>query len=118
MNNKKKISEKILEFYKELPFNVYNSTLTAAKKVKDNNVLNGYPVLEKVFSENHIRNLIDVGSGGGWFVNSLASTYKDLRPIGIDFNPTAINYAKEVSKKFKVSEKELLGYFEKEMLSI
>jgi hypothetical protein len=25
---------------------------------------------------------------------------------------------KEVSKKFKVSEKELLGYFEKEMLSI
>jgi hypothetical protein len=25
---------------------------------------------------------------------------------------------KDVSKKFKVSEKELLGYFEKEMLSI
>lgn len=108
MINEKTISEKVLEFYKELPFNIYSSTLTAAKKVKDNNVFTAYPVLKKIFLENRIKNLIDVGSGGGWFVNSLASTYKDLKPLGIDFNPTAINYAKEVSKELSLNSQFIL----------
>ena len=35
-----------------------------------------------------------------------------------DFLNTFEKTIREVSKKFKVSEKELLGYFEKEMLAI
>ena len=40
----------------------------------------------------------------------------DAKPA--DFLNSFEKSIKEVSKKFKVSEKELMGYFEKEMLSI
>ena len=40
----------------------------------------------------------------------------DAKPS--DFLNSFEKSIKEVSKKFKVSEKELMGYFEKEMLSI
>ena len=40
----------------------------------------------------------------------------DAKPS--DFLNSFEKSIKDVSKKFKVSEKELLGYFEKEMLSI
>ena len=40
----------------------------------------------------------------------------DAKPS--DFLNSFEKTIKEVSKKFKVSEKELLGYFEKEMLAI
>ena len=35
-----------------------------------------------------------------------------------DFLNTFENTIKEISKKYRVSEKELMGYFEKEMLTI
>ena len=40
----------------------------------------------------------------------------DAKPS--DFLNSFEKSVKDVSKKFKVSEKELLGYFEKEMLSL
>ena len=43
-------------------------------------------------------------------------TKMDSKPS--DFLNSFEKSIKDVSKKFKVSEKELLGYFEKEMLSI
>ena len=43
-------------------------------------------------------------------------TVMDAKPS--DFLNSFEKSIKDVSKKFKVSEKELLGYFEKEMLSI
>jgi len=46
----------------------------------------------------------------------LIFTKMDSKPS--DFLNSFEKSIKEVSKKFKVSEKELLGYFEKEMLSI
>ena len=44
--------------------------------------------------------------------------FKKMESKPSDFLNTFEKTIKDVSKKFKVSEKELLGYFEKEMLAI
>jgi len=44
--------------------------------------------------------------------------FKKMDSKPSDFLNSFEKSIKDVSKKFKVSEKELLGYFEKEMLSI
>ena len=44
--------------------------------------------------------------------------FKKMESKPSDFLNTFEKTIKEISKKFKVPEKELMGYFEKEMLSI
>ena len=50
--------------------------------------------------------------------DAIDSVFKVMDSKPSDFLNSFEKSIKEVSKKFKVSEKELLGYFEKEMLSI
>ena len=95
---KEKIKEKILNFYQELPFNVYESPSEGSEKINQNNVFDAYPVLKDIFENNKINNIIDVGCGGGWFINSLSSMFPKKYILGIDFNKVAIDYAIEVAK--------------------
>ena len=95
---KEKIKEKVLNFYQELPFNVYESPSEGSAKINQNNVFDAYPVLKDIFEKNNINNIIDVGCGGGWFINSLSSMFPEKYMLGIDFNKVAINYALEVAK--------------------
>ena len=94
-----KIQSKVLDFYSELPFNIYDSIETAAKKIDSNNALTAYPPLKKIFDDENIKKIIDIGSGGGWFINSLSSLYPDKDMLGVDFNKVAVDYANKVSKK-------------------
>ena len=50
--------------------------------------------------------------------NAVDQIFKKMDSKPSDFLNSFEKSIKDVSKKFKVSEKELLGYFEKEMLSI
>ena len=50
--------------------------------------------------------------------DAIDSVFKVMDSKPSDFLNSFEKSIKDVSKKFKVSEKELLGYFEKEMLSI
>jgi AraC-like DNA-binding protein len=50
--------------------------------------------------------------------DSIDLIFKKLDSKPSDFLNSFEKTIKDVSKKFKVSEKELMGYFEKEMLSI
>ena len=50
--------------------------------------------------------------------NAVDDIFKKMDSKPSDFLNSFEKSIKEVSKKFKVSEKELFGYFEKEMLSI
>ena len=50
--------------------------------------------------------------------NAVDDIFKIMDSKPSDFLNSFEKSIKDVSKKFKVSEKELLGYFEKEMLSI
>ena len=72
------------------------------KKIDSNNALTAYPPLKKIFDDENIKKIIDIGSGGGWFINSLSSLYPDKDMLGVDFNKVAVDYANKVSKKKNV----------------
>ena len=50
--------------------------------------------------------------------NAVDEIFKKMDAKPSDFLNSFEKSIKDVSKKFKVSERELMGYFEKEMLSI
>ena len=58
IDNFSKIHNKVLDFYVDLPFNIYDSVDTAALKVKDNNALSAYPVLKEIIDKDQIKNII------------------------------------------------------------
>ncbi len=99
--NKKYSFDEVLSFYKELPFNIYDNIETAAAKVIENNAFKPYPIIKDILLNHKIKNIIDIGCGGGWFVNSLSANLYNKNIYGIDFNSEVIEYAQKVSKYLK-----------------
>ena len=92
----------VLEFYKNLPFNIYSDIDYAVKNIKKNNPAEFYPPLKDIIKNNTEFNLLDLGCGVGWFSNALSFYYNKINVIGVDFNPVAINYANQVKNKLKL----------------
>ena len=99
MNN---VNQKVLDFYKELPFNIFGDLDAATHQIKKNDPLEIYTELKKIIGNNNI-NVLDIGCGGGWFVNSLAFHHKKLNVVGVDFNPVVIEYAKKIKEILKLN---------------
>ena len=97
------IDKAVLEFYEELPFNIYDDYDLASEKVIKQRVTNVYPVLKKILQENKIKNVIDVGCGTGWFINSLGYHEKQLNITGLDFNKIATDYAENIARRLKIN---------------
>ena len=70
----------VLEFYKELPFNIYGEIDSALDQIKKYDPLEVYPELKKIFEKTKSKkiNIIDFGCGGGWLVNSLSYHHSKL----------------------------------------
>tara|TARA_B100000035_G_scaffold174422_1_gene148813 strand:- start:1184 stop:2014 length:831 start_codon:yes stop_codon:yes gene_type:complete len=102
MNLKKK---KVLKFYKELPFNIYSSHSEMIKAIKTQNPLVAYPVLKKIIKKFEKPNILDIGSGCGWFLNSLNYHTKNINCTGIDFNQRAVDYSNDINKKLNAKNK-------------
>jgi SAM-dependent methyltransferase len=89
------INEKVLNFYKQLPFNCTSSPEIAAEEIRRANILpyyfGGWESLFKVKE----RAVLEIGCGTGWLSNMIKYYYKSP-VVGIDFNPKAIGFAKEV----------------------
>ena len=101
MNHK---NQDVLEFYKILPFNVYGDISTAVNQIKKTDPFIIYPELKKIFSKFDKIKVIDFGCGGGWLVNSLSYHHADnIEIVGVDFNPSAIEYAKKIKSKLNLS---------------
>ena len=98
----KSIDKAVLEFYEELPFNIYDDYKLASDKVIKQNVTNVYPVLKKVLQDYKIKSAIDVGCGAGWFINSLSYHEKHLNLTGLDFNKIATDFAENIAKRLKL----------------
>jgi SAM-dependent methyltransferase len=96
-----KISEKVLDFYKIMPFNIYGDNKIACNNIKKNPIYDTYPFLTKSLESSG--SILDIGCGGGWLVNNIGYHYKSKKITGIDFNPIAIKFASEVSKKLNLS---------------
>ena len=94
-----KTGSKVLEFYKELPFNYRETIKEHVKAIKRQNSVNAYPELQKLL-EKKKTTILEVGCGVGWLSNALAYYHKCL-VTGLDFNPVAIDRAKEISHSLK-----------------
>jgi len=88
----------VLNFYKKLPFNVYDNCDLAVKNIKNFNLKKTYPFLDKTIKNS--KEIIDIGCGGGWLINVISYHYKKI-VTGLDFNKIAINHATKISKQLK-----------------
>lgn len=84
----------VLDFYIKLPFNYYGSAETAAGRIRKSNPLRSYPALVSLLNP-ELRTL-DVGCGAGWVVNAMNYHHR-TRATGIDFNPVALDQARQVA---------------------
>jgi len=92
----------VLDFYKELPFNIYGNDKNMLRSIKNRDPIKTYPILSKMINWDKKNSILDVGCGGGWFINSLKYKFKNLECIGIDFNAKVINYAKRINEKLNL----------------
>tara|TARA_B100001540_G_C15776741_1_gene629030 strand:- start:3 stop:854 length:852 start_codon:yes stop_codon:yes gene_type:complete len=104
----------VLEFYKELPFNIYDNENDAIVNIKKNDPTKIYPPLKEIFETNKNINILDVGCGAGWFVNSISYFQKNINVTGVDFNPVALTFAKKIKEKLKLNS----NFIEKDLFTI
>jgi SAM-dependent methyltransferase len=92
------VTDKVLNFYKTLPFNITESPDAMAKEIRMLNSVNEYPPLTQILKPG--ARVIDIGCGAGWLSNSIAYYYKS-NVLGLDINPIAITFAKDVASALK-----------------
>lgn len=97
-------NENVLNFYKELPFNIYGNKKSATDQIVKFNPLEIYPELKKIIEKYKKIKIIDFGCGGGWLVNSLSYHLNEKADVtGVDFNPSVIKYANEIKSNLNLS---------------
>ena len=100
----------VLKFYEELPFNIFGDLDEAEKQIKKFNPIDVYPELKKNINFNQKLKVIDFGCGGGWFVNGLSYHLgENIDVTGVDFNPTAINYANKIKDGLSLNSNFILS---------
>lgn len=92
-------SKKVLNFYKELPFNYYSNSLDNAVELLKSNRIKDYPLLHRHLNCLKNARVLDVGCGAGWFVNSCAHYYGH-NVVGIEINPVVLKQARSVNSLF------------------
>jgi 2-polyprenyl-3-methyl-5-hydroxy-6-metoxy-1,4-benzoquinol methylase len=101
---KRVVTRKIQEFYSSLPFNFHRTKEQAAQTIKNENQIEAYQDLDRVLRKAGPQaQILDIGCGSGWFVNSIAYHY-EVRATGIDLCESALKRAREVSVELGVAE--------------
>ena len=95
----------VLNFYKEMPFNLREGVDSQVAAVTKRNLVAEYPVLPPLLRQG--ATVLDVGCGTGWLSNSIAYYYKS-DVLGLDFNPVAIERAAAVAQKLQLKAKFLV----------
>ena len=92
----------VLNFYRELPFNIYSNKEAAITNLKQNNLEKIYPPLSYIIKNYEGFSALDLGCGAGWFANSMAYKYNKIKIVGVDFNSVAIDFAKKVKDQLNL----------------
>ncbi len=85
---------RVLEFYRELPFNVSDTPQAMAAEIRRQDHVRAYPVLMPLLRKG--MRVLDLGCGAGWLTNALAHHHA-VDAVGVDFNPVAIEVARAVA---------------------
>lgn len=90
-------NQDVFNFYAEMPFNFHADSTAAAEHIKKSNIIKDtYTVLSPYIAKKSNVSLIDIGCGAGVIANNIAY-HCNIEVLGIDFNPVAIERAREVS---------------------
>jgi len=95
---------RVLEFYRSLPFNFLSNATDASLALMRRNQIRTYPDLHRVLGARSGGEVLDVGCGAGWFVNSCAHFY-ERRVTGFDFNRVAVDQARGVARLMKRADR-------------
>lgn len=88
-------NEEVLQFYKELPFNIFSNEDDHKKFIRSGVSLNSHPELIRILSGS--TSVIEVGCGMGRFAAQIFDRFRS--PVtAIDFNSTVIDYAQAVAE--------------------
>lgn len=99
------LAGKVREFYNAMPFNFADEADQAAVLIGKMNAIMAYPNLDLLLkSLPSSAKIIDIGSGTGWFVNSVAVHY-GLNCSGIDQCQGAVERARATAERLGVAEK-------------
>ena len=90
-------TQRVLDFYKELPFNYYSNAVDTALQLSRANRIKRYRPLHRYLRRMQGAQVIDVGCGAGWFVNSCAHFY-GASVVGVDLNPQVLRQARSVAR--------------------
>ena len=103
--DKETVTQTVNRFYNLLPFNLAQTAEQACRTIRGRNqVEEGYPYLDSILKAAKNKQILDVGCGTGWFVNTVAYHY-GLDVVGIDLCKPAIDRASEVSRKLSLKTK-------------
>ena len=95
-------NEQVLEFYKELPFNIFGSTEEHKEFIRSGASLKPHTALLEVINKQS--SVLEVGCGVGRFSAQIEDRF-GASVTAIDFNPVVINYAKEAAKSLGLKVK-------------
>lgn len=90
---------KVLAFYRSLPFNRHATAAAQAADIRRHDATQAYPVLRPLLRPG--AQVLDAGCGTGWLSNSMRLRYP-ASVTGVDFNPVAIGFAREVARALGV----------------
>ena len=91
------VQDRVLSFYKELPFNYYSNAVDTAVQLSRSNRIKAYPPLHKHLARSNGAQVLDVGCGAGWFVNSCSHFY-EATAMGMDLNSSVLHQARSVAR--------------------
>jgi len=92
-------NQEVLNFYRELPFNIFENENEHRKFIKSGVSLKSHPVLAEIVSKK--TRVLEVGCGMGRFSAQLADRY-GADVTAIDFNPDVIAYAIKSAESLKL----------------
>ena len=86
--------ERVLEFYRELPFNMWGSDADHVASVNSGVSLRNQPPLDGLLHAE--MTVLEVGCGVGWLSCQMSHAHR-CRVVGIDFNPVVVEVARRTA---------------------
>jgi 2-polyprenyl-3-methyl-5-hydroxy-6-metoxy-1,4-benzoquinol methylase len=91
------VTDRVRQFYEELPFNRYERPADAAALIRKGNAIRStYPGLDALLRQRANRRVLEIGCGTGWFANTAAFHY-GASVHAIDLCAATIEAAKGVT---------------------